>query len=94
MLVQELEVFVYEVLFARWDKSLIDELVCELNLVISEFVLVEVELVDWRHIWGFLALGENRLRVDSAYPRVEKDFFNSFHAADAHLLILFQQPVK
>lgn len=94
MLVQKLEVFVYEILFARRDKSLIDELVCKLNLVISEFVLVEVELVDWRHIWGFLALGKNRFRVDSAYPRMEKDLLDSFHAADAHLLILFQQSLK
>lgn len=94
MLVQKLEVFVYEVLFARRDKSLIDELVGKLNLVISEFVLVEVELVDWWHIWGFLALGKNRFRVDSAHPRVEKYLLDSFHAADAHLLILFQQSLK
>lgn len=75
MLIRELKVLEKKSLLGSRNEMLIHQSLSELLLIVSELILIEVELVIcWDVGWSEL-LGKDCFGVDAAYPRMEKDFF-------------------
>lgn len=63
----------------------------ELLLIISQLILVEIELLVCGDIRRDQFFGENCFRVDSADPRMEQNLFEPFHAAKTQFGVFIEQ---
>lgn len=70
---------------------LVDELLCELLLIITKLVLIEVEFLVGGDIGWPEFLGKDILRVDPSDPGMEEHLFQPFHGANPHLWVFMQQ---
>jgi len=51
---------------------LIQQRLCELLLIVPQFVLIEVELLSGWYMWGFQLFGQNSFGIDAANPGMEQ----------------------
>lgn len=57
----ELEISKYKFLLVRWNEMLINKCLCELLLIVSQLILIKIELLAGWNVWRFQLLRENCL---------------------------------
>lgn len=90
MLIRELKILEKQSLLGRRNQVLIHQSLGELLLIVSELILIEVELVICWDVWWSKFLGKDCLRVDATDPRMEEDFFQALQRSYPHFRVFLK----